>query len=104
MPDGQRGELFDMTGEKCITADHETSRSQFRQLRERRIEVTFDAGVEDMKFKPEGFGAAKDTRTCCSARRSAGLTRSAMTRAVGSNSCSNSSRFGASSSPIGSHP
>ena len=56
MPDRQRGELFDMTSEKCRAADRETIRSQFRQLFERRIEVTFDAGVEDMKFKPEGFG------------------------------------------------
>src|SRR4029450_7870401 len=53
VPGRQGGELFDMTSEKCRAADRETTRSQFRQLFERRIEVTFGAGVEDMKFKPE---------------------------------------------------
>ena len=56
VPDRQRGELFDMTGENCSAGDCETTRWQFRQLRERRIEVTFDAGIEDMKFKPQGCG------------------------------------------------
>ena len=46
-----------MTSEKCRAADREHHPLAVpSKLFKRRIECTFDAGVEDMKFKPEGFG------------------------------------------------
>jgi len=98
--DRQRSKLIDMPREEGIAADHKPACSQLDQLCKDRIEVTFGAGAEDMKFQPESLGRRQGhTRLELGKKGLAGLMRSAMTRAEGSNSCSNSSRFGNTSSP-----
>jgi hypothetical protein len=52
----QRGELFDPTHEEWIGSNHEPARSQFDQLCEDLIEVTFGAGIQDLDLKPERAG------------------------------------------------
>ena len=98
MTNRQRGELFAPAGEEWIGANHEPACPQLDQLCEDRIEVTFGAGIQDMELQPEGAGRRLHLLTVVSAIAGlAGLTSSAMTLAVGSSSCSNSSRFGATS-------
>ena len=83
------------TVEEWVAADHEPTRSQFDQLCEDIIEVTFGAGIQDMKLQPESMGGRQRRARLGAVRAgSVGLTSRAMTLAVGINSCSNCSRFG----------
>src|SRR6266699_3481573 len=53
--DSQRGQLLAPAREECIGADHEPARSQLDKACEDSIEVTFGAGIQDMKVQPEGM-------------------------------------------------
>ena len=93
----QCGELFAPAIEECIGSDHERAGSQLDQGREDRIEVAFGAGMQEWSCSPRVRAAACRSLARISAEGLAGLTRSAMMVAAGTNSCSSSSRFGPSS-------
>ena len=96
--DRQCGELFDPGTEECIVADHERACSQLDQGCESRIEVAFGARMQDMELQPEGAGRRLQVFQEGSARVGlVGLTSTATTVAVGTNSCSSSSRLGPTS-------
>ena len=83
-----------MADEKRTAADDEGACFQLHQFCEDFIEVAFTARIQDMDLQPESAGGPKTSLAVAFAIvGSAGLTRSAMTRAVGKSWCSNSSRF-----------
>ena len=85
----QRGELFAPAREERIAANHEPARSQLDQLCEDPIEVTFGAGIQDMK-PARGYEPLPAAPSVVSAAVGlAGLTSRAMTLAVGTSSWSN---------------
>ena len=94
----QCGELFASGYEEWVGADHERAGSQLDQGCEGRIEIAFVAGMQDMELQPEGAGRRLQVSQLWSRQSGlVGLTSSAMTVAVGTNSRSSSSRFGPSS-------
>ena len=94
----QCGELLAPADEECIGADHEPAGPQLGQGCKDRIEVAFGAGMQDMELQPEGAGRRLQRLSIGSRHMGlVGLTSSAMMVAVGTSSCSSSSRFGPSS-------
>ena len=91
-------ELFVAGVEECIGADDKAARPQLAQTCKDRVKVALRACTQDMKLSARGCARPP---ACLSTRASAlglvGLTSSAMLLAVGTSSCSSSSRFGPSS-------
>ena len=55
----QHGELFALTREERIGANHESTGPQLDQARKSRIDVPIGAGIENMKLHPEGLRGRK---------------------------------------------
>ena len=94
------GELFAAATEETIGADHPARQPQFGPSRAKtRIEFAFGTGLQDMELKVEVCERAAFGGFRLRARQMGlvGLTSRAMMVAVGTNSCSSSSRFGPTS-------
>jgi hypothetical protein len=96
---GQCSELPASTDQEWIGTDHEPARLQLYQVREHRIEVTLAARVQNVELQAEVV--RRCLQVTCTGLGKSGIGRideqRLMTVAVGSSSCSSSSRFGATS-------
>ena len=96
--ESHRGELLPSAVEELATTNHQPTCAQLAQVCENCIQVTFGADIQNMELQSETPGGR--LHASCRFFRDAGSvgsTRSAMILAVGTTSCSNSSRFGATS-------
>src|SRR5262249_47428763 len=95
----EAGDLFAVAGKNRIPPITRPATSYLPQPRKSAFEVLSVLAFRTCSSMPRAWAADSTSRFCGSASAGAvGLTRKASTPALGSNSCSNSSRFGAFSS------